>query len=233
MGEIVKMIAAYGVLPVVLAAMIFVLLSLLKKMNAQEERWSEMLKSINTNTNPVHTAEEEDDNLRANMAINNLIAEMRENLGANRTSLYLFHNGGKDSTGRSFQKMSMTNEDVDHNTVSVIRECQNMQRMSVPFLLSQLKERGCYLVDDIDELKTEDQITYQMFLTRGTKSVYVKAIKETDGRMLGFITVEYTLNKRTVELQKLKDEIKEKTLRIGGVLLGSGVQPHPHDFKED
>lgn len=232
MGEIVKMIVSYGIIPVFIAAMIFVLIGLIKKMNSQEERLIYFLKTINKNTDPVHTSEEEEDNLAANIAIGKLIAEMRENLGANRTAVYLFHNGGKDSTGRSFQKMSMTHEDIDHNTVSVMNECQNMQRMSVPYLMEQLKEHGCCLVDNINELKGVAQVTYQMFVARGTHSVYVKAIKDTNGRILGFVTAEFGLNQREVELQVLKDELKEKTLRISGVLLGSR-ESLVHHHKED
>ena len=51
--------------------------------------------------------------------------------------------------------------------------------------------------------------------------MYVKAIKDTDGRILGFVTVEYTLSERKVDIQVLKDELKDKTSRIGGLLVGS------------
>ena len=221
MDEIVKMIATYGIIPVFLALMIFVIVGLMKKMASQEERLTQLLNMINKNTDPVHTPEEEEHNLSVNMEINKLISNMRVTLGANRVTFYSFHNGGKDSTGRSYQKMSMVHEDVDYNTVSVMKDCQNLQRMIIPFLLEQLKEHGCYLIDDLNELKGIDQITYQMFAIRGVKSVYVKAIKDTDGRMLGFVTVEYTLNERKVDIQVLKDELKEKTSRIGGLLVGS------------
>ena len=185
MDEIVKMIATYGIIPVFLALIIFVIVGLMKKMASQEERLTQLLNMINKNTDPVHTPEEEEHNLSVNMEINKLISNMRVTLGANRVTFYSFHNGGKDSTGRSYQKMSMVHEDVDYNTVSVMKDCQNVQRMSIPFLLD------------------------------------VKAIKDTDGRMLGFVTVEYTLNERKVDIQVLKDELKEKTSRIGGLLVGS------------
>lgn len=214
---IAKIIVDYGVVPVLIACMIFVLLHLCRKNRMQEERLTSLLQMINKNTNPKHTPEEEEINRHVNLLIDTQLRELLNKFGANRVCCYLYHNGGRDITGRSFQKMSMTHEVVEPNTVSVIMQNQNMPRMLFPILFQKLVDQGYYYIDDLSTIEEVDAVTYQIFKTRGAKSVYIRAIRDSNRYILGFIAVEYTTGK-CENITDLEESIHKKAIKISGML---------------
>ena len=142
---------------------------------------------------------------------------LREKSGANRVSCFIYHNGGYSVTGRSFQKMSMLYEVVDGKTVSVMNSFQNVPRTMFFTLTQKLSEQGCYDISDIEDIKDADAITYQTFYARGAKAAYCGVIKDSKKNILGFIVVEYTVDKCNDE-KKTKDLIKHKVEKISAAL---------------
>lgn len=176
-----------------------------------------VMSTVSNNTNPLHGAQEEEENRKINLLINTQLHKIAEKTGANRVSCFLFHNGGKDVTGRSFQKMSMTHEVVDANTISVMGSYQNIPRMMFPILVQKIADVGYYYIKDIEEIKTIDATTYQSFFARGAHAAYIRAIKSSDGLSLGFIAVEF-ISSNVTEEDKLKESLLNKATKISGAL---------------
>ena len=185
-----------------------------------EERTTELLKIIQEardNTKHTHPGPEEEENRRCNDLVMNLLNCLREKSGANRVSCFIYHNGGYSVTGRSFRKMSMLYEVVDGKTVSVMNSFQNVPRTMFFTLTQKLSEQGCYDISDIEDIKDADAITYQTFYARGAKAAYCGVIKDSRKNILGFVVVEYTVDKCSDE-KNTKDLIKNKVGKISAAL---------------
>lgn len=231
MKEIVDSIIKYGSTPVLIAALVFVVIwfaRYLKDINDKQQEASqmsekritklfEMIKEVGDNTKHTHPVPEEEENRRCNDLVMSLLNCLREKSGANRVSCFIYHNGGYSVTGRSFQKMSMLYEVVDGKTVSVMNSFQNVPRTMFFTLTQKLSEQGCYDIRDIEDIKDADAITYQTFYARGAKAAYCGVIKDSRRNILGFIVVEYTVDKCNDE-KKTKDLIKHKVGKISAAL---------------
>ena len=231
MKEIVDSIIKYGSTPVLIAALILVVICFARYLKdisekqqeasqRSEERTTElfkMIKEVGDNTKHIHPVPEEEENRRCNDLVMSLLNCLREKSGANRVSCFIYHNGGYSVTGRSFQKMSMLYEVVDGKTVSVMNSFQNVPRTMFFTLTQKLSEQGCYDIRDIEDIKDADAITYQTFYARGAKAAYCGVIKDSRKNILGFIVVEYTVDKCNDE-KKTKDLIKNKVSKISAAL---------------
>ena len=231
MKEIVDSIIKYGSTPVLIAALVFIVIWFARYLKdisdkqqeisqRSEERTSElfkMIKEVGDNTKHTHPVPEEEENRRCNDLVMSLLNCLREKSGANRVSCFIYHNGGYSVTGRSFQKMSMLYEVVDGKTVSVMNSFQNVPRTMFFTLTQKLSEQGCYDISDIEDIKDADAITYQTFYARGAKAAYCGVIKDSRRNILGFIVVEYTVDKCNDE-KKTKDLIKHKVSKISAAL---------------
>ena len=231
MKEIVDSIIKYGSTPVLIAALVFIVIWFARYLKdisdkqqeisqRSEERTSElfkMIKEVGDNTKHTHPVPEEEENRRCNDLVMSLLNCLREKSGANRVSCFIYHNGGYSVTGRSFQKMSMLYEVVDGKTVSVMNSFQNVPRTMFFTLTQKLSEQGCYDISDIEDIKDADAITYQTFYARGAKAAYCGVIKDSKKNILGFIVVEYTVDKCNDE-KKTKDLIKHKVEKISAAL---------------
>lgn len=230
-NEILEAIATYGIFPVILAVIIFLMVKLFKKQDEinksqqdsnrrTEDRLSAMLEglsSVSDNVRQYHTPEEEDGNRRVNALVHEQMQELRAVTNANRVSCFLYHNGGRDVTGRSFQKMSMTQEVVDYNTVPVMGMYQNVPRMMFPILVEKLADVGYYVIKDIEEIKGVDDTTYQSFSSHGAHTVFIQGIRMTDRAIIGFIAVEFSSTK-CEDIAKTENKVMTRTLRISGIL---------------
>lgn len=236
---IAEQITVYGVFPVafaLVAALLFLMFRSNKKnsndqqqlisklMSDQQQANNNMQKQFLSvaqqllqNTNPRHSAEEEDNNRKTNLLINMQLQKIQLHTNANRVSCFLYHNGGRDILGRSFQKMSMTHETIDSNTVSVMSSYQNIPRMMFPVLVQKLSDEGYYDITDIENIKEVDAITYQSLYTRGVKSAFFRAIKTTDHITLGFVLIEFTTN-ACGDIEDLKRCLSNKAIKISGAL---------------
>lgn len=231
MQEVVDSIIKYGSTPVLIAALIFIVIwfaRYLKDISEKqqetsqksEERATEFLKMIQevgANTKHTHPGPEEEENRRCNALVMSLLNCLREKSGANRVSCFIYHNGGYSVTGRSFQKMSMLYEVVDGKTVSVMNSFQNVPRTMFFTLTQKLSEQGRYDISDIEDIKEADAITYQTFYARGARAAYCGVIKDSRKNILGFIVVEYTVDKCDDE-EKTKDLIRNKIGKISAAL---------------
>lgn len=238
LNEIMQMVATYGAFPVLFAITLYLLIKTYKsvqedkkknqeerekdqkKDEEREKRYTDMLTSLLTAATKgfSHTKEEEEDNRRVNNFIEGQLNCLLSEEKANRAYLFAYHNGGHDITGRGFQKMSITNEMVDLNTVPIMRSYQNVPRSMFPTLYKTLVSQDVYFIEDLEEIKESDPMSYQMFLTHGAHSVLIHAIKTMEGAVMGFLVMEYT-NSDCEDFEKAKRTLEKKALRISGALI--------------
>lgn len=235
MTDIVQLIATFGVLPVLIGACIVIIIYVIKsqhKFNAnqqemnkaqqeknevQEDKIMEILVQISKNTNLQHSKEEEEENRRVDEYVNQQLQLLLDKQQANRASCFLYHNGGRNVVGRSFQKMSVTHEVVDNNTVPMMKSYQQIPRMMFPVLNQKVAEQGFYYIENIEDIKEIDTVTYQSYYARGAKAVFIQAIKATNGAIMGFVALEYITNP-VPEIKDLRHCLINKTAKISGAL---------------
>lgn len=234
--EILDYIVQYGVYPVLMAALIIVFIFVgknnkknantddttatvsIEEFNSLKQDLTEIKEIIKNG--PEHTVEDEERNRKLNDYIENQLQCLIDELGVNRAYMFSYHNGGRDIMGRGFQKMSIMNEMVDSITPSVMSKYQNVPRTMFPTLFKKLKAEDVYYIDNLEDIKTQDPMSYQMFLDHGAKSIFIQAIKRSDGLMIGFIVMEY-VNNTCADFSKVQKDLEKKTLRITGALLAS------------
>lgn len=239
-AEIMKCIAEFGAVPAFIALFIFIMVMWIKtqsaskkaedereaeriKQNAeQEERFAKMLDQVIVKINGVgvHSKEEEDDNRRVNNFIEAQLSCLLQEEKANRSYVFMYHNGGKDMAGRSFQKMSITNEMTDPITVPIMTNYQNVPRSMFPTLFKTLVSQDVYEIENIDDIEKTDPVLYQMMKTHGVKTAFIHGIKKSNGMVLGFVVIEYVSN-ACEDVQKAKNNLEKKTLKISGAMIGA------------
>ena len=250
MGDILSAIAQYGLVPVIVGAIVYLLIIMhtksadrkrmveeeksklrkseleknkeieRQKLEAEKEvRIMDMVKQIVIQTiNPPHTVEEQQQSHKDNQFISHQLDCLVDE-GADRAYMFSFHNGGKDLLGHGFLKMSMTQESIGENICPIMAEYQAMPRMLFPKLYEELEQKDYYNVLNIDEIKKNDQHTYQFLIQHGVKQAMFRPIKDESGLMIGFIGMEY-INKICEDEKKSNKNIDKKANRIMGALLG-------------
>lgn len=246
MGEIIKFMSEYGILPVIFGALLYLLFVMYtksskrkedaeraaqkeeEKKNEQEremerkrqdsERDARMFEMMKNLVHPPHTVEEQKSDLKRNTFVSQQL-ECLVNEGADRAYMFTFHNGGFDVLGRGFLKMSMSQEAVGENVMSIMAQYLNIPRMLFPVLYNELNKQDTYNVDDVENIKKKDPFTYQFLMEHGAHTAMFRAIKREDGLIIGFIGMEY-ISKTCEDFKKAGKNIDKKVNRIMGALLG-------------
>ena len=241
-GDVIGAIAQYGAVPALIALVIVVVIIWVKTRSAsqkaedereqkrleqnaqQEERFSKMLEQVirQMSGGVPHSNVEEEDNRRVNNFIDSQLSCLIQEEKANRSYVFMYHNGGKDMAGRSFQKMSITNEMVDAITVPIMSGFQNVPRSMFPTLFKTLVSQDAYDIENIEDIEETDPVLNQMMKTHGVKTAFIRGIKRADGMVLGFIVIEY-VSTECVDIQKAKDNLEKKALKISGAMVGTDV----------
>ena len=238
-GEIVELIVQYGTGPAVIAILILVIFLFMKqnkrlnerldeqdkKQDEREEKQREettklyerIIKGISAPQ--VHTPEEEEDNRNVNNFVDSQLSCLLAEEKANRAYVFMYHNGGRDMMGRSFQKMSIMNEMVDANTVPIMGSYQNVPRSMFPTLFKTLVAQDMFSVQRTEDIKETDPVLYQMLASHNVHTAFFHGIKRVDGVILGFVVIEYVSN-TCEDMDKAEKNLEKKTLRISGAYAG-------------
>jgi hypothetical protein len=178
-----------------------------------------------------HSKEEETSVAEINETVRAQLDKLRVEVGANRIGFYYFHNGGYAVNGIPFAKMSLLLESLDGSSAPVMTLYQNMPRQLMPGVIEQIANDGSYDIDNIESIKDKDNSTYCVYRDRGTKTAYIKGIKDNIKDVyLGFISVEYSSNPFPKDPRKVNIEISKTVQRIAGAfqLYNDGKQ-HPEE----
>ena len=245
MAETINLIIQYGIYPVMMAVLITVFLCLSKKNaeknneeNAQNNLQimqlaikegmkdfgdsfkSELREIVEWVKKPaIHTVQDEECNHAINEYIDQQLSCIIRETKADRVLFFSYHNGGTDILGRGFQKMSITNEQDNSWTSPVMGDFQNIPRTMFSILFKNLAKRNFYCIMDLNDIKEEDGASYQLFKSHNAKQIMCQALKTEAGLMVGFIVAEFiTIN--CDNLNKVKEILNKKSLKITGALLG-------------
>lgn len=249
-AEIVQLIVKYGIYPVMMAVILWMLIVYTKRQNKaneeqskrmeeqsnrmseQEERLTHLTEAsmqIAHNGNKVHSKEEEEDNREVNNYIRQQLDLIVSENNANRAICVAYHNGGTYLNARNFTKCSVIAESVDLQTRPFITDYQNVQRALFIELDNALAEKGeCYL-NDIESIKVKAPGCYQLLKQWGTNAIYFQALVDNvSGVVLGFIAAEYNTNAPSDE-KPVEHCLRKKAQRISGVLQMNQDKSSKHD----
>lgn len=231
-GEIVKAIVDYGIYPVLMAAMLWVILAAQKRQDQaadkQEERLTILIESgvkLALKEAKKHNEAEEAENRRVNTYIRTQLDAVVAENGASRAFCVAYHNGGTYLNARNFAKCSIVAESVDNQTRALMLDYQNVQRALFIGLDNELATTGEFYLDNIETIKERAPGCYQLLKQWGTDSIYFKAlIDNTSNLVLGFIAAEFNLGKPK-DLEALKLCLSKKAQRISGAIQVSHIGP--------
>lgn len=161
---------------------------------------------------------EEDSNIsKIERELEMYLAEVLRETGANRASLFRYHNGGKDYNGRSFLRMSMTNEVVKGGTALIQHQSQNLFRSMFYGLIRSLEDNGYDFVDDIENIKEADTGFYRYLRDFDIAAKYSVALYGFTGKIIGFINIDFA-NKNDVDLERITNCLNGKKVKIETLL---------------
>lgn len=229
-GEIVKAIVEYGIYPVLMAAMLWIILAAQKRQDQaaakQEERLTILIESgvkLALKEAKKHNEAEETENRRVNTYIRTQLDSVVTENGASRAFCVAYHNGGTYLNARNFAKCSIVAESVDNQTRALMLDYQNVQRALFIELDNELATTGEFYLDKIEEIKEQAPGCYQLLKQWGTDSIYFKALVDnTSNMVLGFIAAEFNSGKPK-DLEALKLCLSKKAQRISGAIQVSHI----------
>ena len=229
-GEIVKAIVEYGIYPVLMAAILWIILAAQKRQDQaaakQEERLTILIESgvkLALKEAKKHNEAEETDNRRVNTYIRTQLDAVVTENGASRAFCVAYHNGGTYLNARNFAKCSIVAESVDNQTRALMLDYQNVQRALFIELDNELATTGEFYLDNIETIKERATGCYQLLKQWGTDSIYFKALVDnTSNMVLGFIAAEFNSG-RPKDLEALKLCLSKKAQRISGAIQVSHI----------
>ena len=136
---------------------------------------------------------------------------MLQNFGADRISIYEYHNGGKNLAGIEFKKCSNTYEAVELETKPIIKEMQNLPLSMNPLWSKILATKQDIEIPSVEKLQDTFLKTY--LETQSIKTYYSSIMLDYDNTPIGFITLEYYRTARELTKDEL-DEFNEIAIKI-------------------
>ena len=144
-----------------------------------------------------------------NNRIHTELSLLLQSLNCDRSYIYLYHNGGVSSSGLFFQRMSCISEVVGPGVLPVSQQSQNLHRSSYSKMLNILQENGEWSSEDVLQLRDSDGYLYQRFRSTHSESVYVSALKGSQGHVIGFVGVDYCSLNYDVETDLIKSTLSK------------------------
>ncbi len=144
------------------------------------------------------------------------IDELLEASGADRASIYQFHNGGEYYTGRSMQKISMTYESVKAGISHLQIARQNIPVSACNATLHPMVKDRRLLLADVEK-DMQDSLCKFYAIEAGTKSMYKWTIYDLQKRAIGYFQVDYVTRKKKLNEEILQD-LEMAAIKIAGYL---------------
>lgn len=242
-----SMIDRYGIGVVVAAAFIMIALaalfvlmrSYLKVQKQVQDQQNEMFKTIletlkqstsnktQDQSQPNNTHKDLIDTFtKINTPIRQVLEDVANNTGADRTSVYVFHNGINSTHGLPFVKVTcltevmrkgtlITRKTNIHNGLSV-----SMFDKSVPFL----SKNEYVTVPSLDSIAEDYPVVNSMLETAGAKSAVFLGMYDADQNMLGFMITEFEEEKTSDELDITLVDMRDGAKSITPILDYSDYQ---------
>lgn len=167
--------------------------------------------------------EKSKDSLKEEIEFSNTICNKLETIKkeykADRIWLAQFHNGGHFyPTGKSIQKFSMIYEIVGPSITSTQHQFQNIPVNLFARSMNQLFENDYIYMNDVKDTNIPDYGLKAISEENKTKSQYLYAVRNIEGRFIGMMGIEYTKSKTLLSNEEL-NELLVESATLGGVLM--------------
>lgn len=127
-------------------------------------------------------------------------------LNCDRVAIYVFHNGNTSSMGLPFFKMSCVHEWTNRGGSTLRgKSHSDMPLHLFNDFIENLYSDGYYRIDDVSDLYIEDPSIRDFTAFSDTRSLYIVAIKNSDGIITGFSVAEFH-NNETFETDRCRDK---------------------------
>jgi hypothetical protein len=144
--------------------------------------------------------------------------ELKEEYSADRVWLAQFHNGGHFyPTGKSIAKFSIFYETVSPNAPSIQLELKNIPVALFSKSFNRLLDSDCISIYDFNDVTTSTYGLRNFASEYKTKSQYIFAIKNFDGKFIAILGIDYTAKKTKLTPEQVEN-ILHTSFSLGGVL---------------
>jgi len=144
--------------------------------------------------------------------------ELKEEYAADRVWLAQFHNGGHFyPTGKSIAKFSIFYETVSPNAPSIQLELKNIPVALFSKSFNRLLDSDYITIYDFTDIDTSTYGLRNFASEYKTKSQYLFAIKNFDGKFIAILGIDYTTKKTKLSDEQVED-ILHTSFSLGGVL---------------
>ena len=156
--------------------------------------------------------------LEAATQISDKLDELIFDLKCDRAWILQFHNGGHFyPTGKSIQKYSMFYEAVSQDTDSVQAYQQNIPVNLFSKALKEVYQKGYISIPDYTDPNVQTYGMQYIAEDFGTKSQYVFAIHNINGKLIGCLGLDFTKRKIRLEPSQINN-LHVVSATIGGIL---------------
>jgi len=144
--------------------------------------------------------------------------QIKDDYEADRVWLSQFHNGGHFyPTGKSIAKFSIFYETVTTNAPSLQLTLKNIPVALFSKSFNELLNTGAIAIPDFED-ETISTFGLKYFAAEyGTKSQYIFAIKNFEGKFIAILGVDYTKEKHKLKAKEIEELIRT-SISLGGVL---------------
>ena len=137
-------------------------------------------------------------------------------LGADRVSIFSFHNGGQFYSGKSMQKMSISYEVVSEGIASIQLDKQNIPVSACVTTLKPLVDYGEFHCRRIKEYP--DGLCKYHLEKDGIKSTYGYAIMDLEDKAIGMLRMDYVKKEKWLNDEEF-EALRTFALKLPGYLL--------------
>jgi len=158
------------------------------------------------------------DALEVGEQVTTKLDQIREDYEADRVWISQFHNGGHFyPTGKSIAKFSIFYETVTPSASSLQLTLKNIPVALFSKSFNELSNEGAIAISDFED-ETIATFGLKYFAAEyGTKSQYLFAIKNFEGKFIAIMGVDYTINKHRLKTKEIEDLV-HTSIALGGVL---------------
>ena len=167
--------------------------------------------------------------LNINGSIKDTLKDISNELNADRTSVYVFHNGVFSSHGLPFFKISCVCEIVKKNT-GVVKNLNNHSGLPLQMFdntISNIYKNGSMTIvdtdDENDDIVINSPILCGMLKTNNIHSATGIAIYDHDNNIMGILMVEYVDTKSDILLDEAVRYLIDKAPLLSPILEYSGI----------
>lgn len=150
--------------------------------------------------------------------ISEYLVRVQNKTNSDRVAVMLYHNGGNDSLGNPFPRMSMRYEQPRPGIPRIMDNMKNMFKSYLHELCSLMDKQQEYVeIENIESIKDSYPSLYQFLYNRGVNAIFSIPLRNNRGITVGFIFVEFS-DINNINKESVKSCLHDKQLKIEALL---------------